>query len=239
MGRAFEVRKAAMAKTNAAKTKVYSKFGKEIYIAAKSGVPDIEANMTLKRVVERAKKAQVPADIIKRAIDKASSGVSENYTTVVYEGFGPGASTLIVECLTDNVNRTVGDVRSAFTKNKGKIGVPGAVSHMYNACSMFVVKGVTEDEILEALLMNEVDIQNIETEEDMVTVYGEPTDFYAIKEAIESIPEKEINFEIEETTRLANEYVDLESEDLELFQRLLDMLNVIEDVQDVYHNVNL
>jgi YebC/PmpR family DNA-binding regulatory protein len=238
MGRAFEVRKAAMAKTNAAKTKVYSRFGKEIYIAAKSGVPDIDANLTLKRMVERAKKAQVPADIIKRAIDKASSGDVENYTSVTYEGFGPGASTIIVECLTDNVNRTVSEVRNVFTKNKGKIGVPGAVAHMYTPVSMFVFKGLTEDQVLEALIEKEVDVSSIEEDEGMLTVYGEQSNFYAIKEALESA-KSDIDFEIEENTLLPGDYIKLNAEDKETFTRLLDMLNELEDVQEVYHNVEL
>ena len=116
MGRAFEVRKAAMMKTSAAKTKVYSRFGKEIYIAAKAGVPDPEMNQGLKRMIERAKANQVPADVIKRAIEKAKGGTDESYTSVRYEGFGPGNCTIIVDCLTDNVNRTVSDVRTCFTK---------------------------------------------------------------------------------------------------------------------------
>ncbi len=238
MGRAFEVRKAAMAKTNAAKTKVYSRFGKEIYIAAKSGVPDIESNLTLKRMVERAKKAQVPADIIKRAIDKASSGTVENYTAVTYEGFGPGASTVIVECLTDNVNRTVSEVRNVFTKNKGKIGVPGAVAHMYTPVAMFAFKGMTEDQVLEALLAKEVDVTSIEEDDGVITVYGEQVNFYAIKEALESA-KSDISFEIEENTMLPSDYVTLEKEDMELFTRLLSMLDELDDVQEVYHNVEM
>jgi YebC/PmpR family DNA-binding regulatory protein len=238
MGRAFEVRKAAMAKTNAAKTKLYSRFGKEIYQAAKNGVPDVESNLNLKRVVERAKKAQVPADIIKRAIDKASSGSAENYSEVVYEGFGPGASTIIVKCLTDNVNRTIADVRNCFTKNKGKLGVPNSVMYNYNAVSMFSFKGLTEDQVIEALLLKEVDINDIEQEDDIITVYGEHTNFYAIKEALEGY-KSDIEFEIEENTYLANDYVTLEGEDLDSFKRLLDMLDEVDDVQDVYHNVNV
>ena len=132
MGRAFEVRKAAMAKTNAAKTKVYARFGKEIYIAAKAGIPDPEMNVTLRRIIEKAKAAQVTSDVIKRAIEKAKGGSGEQYTAVRYEGFGPGNCTVIVDCLTDNVNRTVSDVRNCFTKSKSKMGVSGSVSHLYD-----------------------------------------------------------------------------------------------------------
>ena len=123
MGRAFEVRKHAMAKTSAQKTKVYSKYGKEIYMEAKNGVPDPEMNTNLKRVIERARQEQVPNDIINRAIEKAKGGDAADYHAVRYEGFGPNGSTFIVTCLTDNDNRSVSEVRNAFTKSKGKMGV--------------------------------------------------------------------------------------------------------------------
>ena len=132
MGRAFEVRKKAREKTNASKTKIYSRFGKELFIAAKAGIPDPEMNQGLKRMIERAKANQVPADVIKRAIDKAKGGSEDSYTSVRYEGYGPGNCTIIIDCLTDNVNRTVSDVRNCFTKTKSKMGVSGSVSHLYD-----------------------------------------------------------------------------------------------------------
>ena len=113
MGRAFEVRKASMMKTGLVKTKIYSRYSKEIYIAAKNGGTDLESNLTLKRLIEKAKKDQVPADIIKRAIDKVESGVGENYKLNQYEGFGAGGATILVECLTDNDNRTISEVKNA------------------------------------------------------------------------------------------------------------------------------
>jgi YebC/PmpR family DNA-binding regulatory protein len=237
MGRAFEVRKAAMARTSAAKTKLYSKYGKEILIAAKTGVPDPEMNLSLKRVIERAKKAQVPGDIIKRAIDKAQSGASEDYSSVTYEGFGPGAATIIVECLTDNLNRSVSEVRTAFNKNHTKFGVSGSVSHGYDHVSLLVVSGVDEDQVLEALIVGEVNVRNIESDGDQVTITGEPQDLYAMKSALESL--EGINVEMEEVTWIPmdNAYVELDSEDDEVFQRLLQLLDDLDDVQNVYHNV--
>src|SRR5699024_7123991 len=118
MGRAHEVRKVAMAKTAAKKAKLYSRYGKEIYLTAKAGGPELDGNLALRRLVDKAKKEQVPADVIKRAIDKVKSGVTENYEPIQFEGFGPGNSTLIVKCLTDNINRTISQVRPAFTKAK-------------------------------------------------------------------------------------------------------------------------
>ena len=118
MGRAHEVRAASMAKTAAIKSKLYSRFGKELYIAAKSGVPDPDMNLSLKRKIAEAKSNQVPADVIKRAIDKAKGGTDENYTEARYEGFGPGNSTVIVDCLTDNTNRSMTEVKTAFNKSR-------------------------------------------------------------------------------------------------------------------------
>lgn len=237
MGRAHEVRKKAMAATAAAKTKVYSKFGKEIYIAAKAGVPDPDMNVALKRIIEKAKKAQVPADIIKRAVDKAKSGASENYTAVTYEGFGPGASTFIIECLTDNVNRTVASVKSYFTKCHSKIGVSGCVAHLYNHTALIGVKGSSADELLEILMMAGVEVNDIEEEDDLVTVYGEPNQLYEIKTALEE-GKPGIDIEVEEITWIAPDYITLEGDDLMLFERLMGMLEEDDDVQDVYHNVN-
>src|SRR5690554_3867946 len=144
MGRAFEVRKASMAKTAAAKSKVYARFGREIYMAAKAGTPDPETNQALKRVIERAKKEQVTSDVIKRAIDKAKGGSDETYTSIRYEGFGPGSSMIIVECLSDNVNRTIAEVRNCFTKTGGKLGIAGSVVHQFNHNAVFTLPGVSE-----------------------------------------------------------------------------------------------
>lgn len=240
MGRAHEVRKVAMAKTAAAKTKVYSKYGKEILIAAKSGVPDPDMNLTLRRIIEKAKKDQVPADIIKRAIDKAKSGVGEDLQALSYEGFGPGAATIIVSCLTDNVNRTFSDVRACFTKAKCKLGVSGCVSHSYAHVSILGVKGLSEDEALEILLMAEVDVKKIETEGDELVIYGDSTALYSIKDAIEEA-KPGLEYTTEEITWMPEdeEYITLEGEDKELFDRLLNLLDEVDDVQDVYHNVEL
>src|SRR5690606_29751883 len=182
MGRAFEVRKVAMAKTAAAKSKVYSKFGREIYMAAKSGTPDPETNQTLKRIIEKAKKEQVTADIIKRAIDKAKGGADENYTEIRYEGFGPGNSLIIVECLTDNTNRTLTEVRTLFNKTGGKLGVSGSVLHQFEHRAVFQV-AATEDQILEVLLEKDINVLDVEKEESSVTIYGEPSEYANIRTA--------------------------------------------------------
>jgi len=236
MGRAFEVRKAAMAKTNAAKTKVYARFGKEIYIAAKAGIPDPEMNQTLKRIIEKAKAAQVTADVIKRAIEKAKGGSDESYTSARYEGFGPGNSTIIIDCLTDNVNRTVSEVRNCFTKTKSKMGVAGSVSHMFDHIGLLSFASSEEEKVLDTLIENDVDVIDLELEERQMNVTVSPNDLYKAKDAIESIY-PEIKFDVLETTMMPHSYVKLAGEEVELYERFMSMLDEIDDVQEVYHNI--
>lgn len=237
MGRAHEVRKVAMAKTAAKKAKLYSRYGKEIYLAAKAGGPEPDANLALRRLVEKAKKEQVPADVIKRAIDKVKSGVTENYEEKVFEGYANGGATLIVKCLTDNINRTISSVRPAFTKSKAKLGNEGSVSYLYDVISVVAFKGLDEEAVLDALVMAEVDVQDIVSEDDgTIKIIGEPTDLYRIKEAIEAI-KTDIEFEIDEIQTLPQETVELEGEDMELFERLMNNLNDCDDVDQIYHNV--
>lgn len=239
MGRAFEVRKAAMGKTAAAKSKLYAKYGKEIYMVAKNGIPDPELNQPLKRIVEKAKKDQVPAEVIKRAIDKAKGGSEESYAEVRYEGFGPNNSLFIVECLTDNVNRTIAEVRNCFTKTDGKLGVSGSVVHQFNHQAVFTVPGLSEDEVLELLVLNDVDVTDIEVEDDGVTILGDAKDYNEIRTAFMS-EDSEMEFITDEIMWLPIMSTELlTEEEKQTFERLLNMLNELDDVQDVYHNIKL
>lgn len=229
---------ASKAKTGAQKAKVYSSYAKEIYQVAKQGGTDPNGNLSLRHLIEKAKKEQVPQEVIKRAIDKVNSGVDESYTSVRYEGFASGGATVMVDCLTDNVNRTVSLVRNAFTKSKGKMGVSGCVAHMYEHLAVAIVKDMSEDEAMEALLMNEVNAKEIEESDNNVSIYGDPADLYKIKDAIlSSKPDAE--FLVDEVTYLPNEMVTLDGEDKENFEKLLNMLDDVEDVQKVYHNVEI
>lgn len=238
MGRAHEVRKAAMEKTSLKKSKLYSKFGKEIYMAAKNGGPDPDSNLTLKRIIERAKQVQVPGDVIKRNIEKSKGGVGEDYAPTRYEGFGPGGSTIIVECLTDNPNRTFGEVRTAFNKVGGNIGKSGVVSYLYNYCSRIVFSGLTEDEALEALMNNDCDVTDIESDENIVTITGEAGDLDHIKDSLVATG-KELEFFEDQVAWVPSNTITLSEEDLPKFQRFLDITDDNDDVQDVYHNVIL
>lgn len=238
MGRAYEVRKASIQKTGAAKAKVYSMYAREIYQAAKQGGTEPVANPSLKRLIERAKKEQVPSDIIKRAIDKVNSGVDESYTSVSYELFGPSGSTIIAECLTDNLNRSVSNIRTALNKCHLKMGAIGSVSYMYDHLCIVGFKGLSEEDAINALIENDIDIDDIETNGDKVVIYGNPQDLFKIKEAITKVLPN-VEFDIDEISMLPKEKVTLTGEDLEVFNKMLTMLDEIEDVQNVYHNVEL
>ncbi|NMH60476.1 YebC/PmpR family DNA-binding transcriptional regulator [Alteromonas ponticola] len=238
MGRAFEVRKAAMAKTAGAKTKVYSKYGKEIYVCAKNGGADPDTNLSLKRLMEKAKKDQVPGHVIDKAIDKAAGGAGEDFVPARYEGFGPGNCMVIVDCLTDNNNRTITDVRNCFTKTGAKIGAPGAVSHMFDHQAIFVFAGEDEDAVLEVLMEADVDVTEVEEEDGKITVYAPNTEFFKVKTALtDAYPE--INFDAEEISWIPQTETDISEEDLPMFEKFMEMLNDCDDVQDVYHNANL
>ena len=240
MGRAHEVRAASMAKTAARKTKIYSRYGKEIYIAAKAGVPDPDMNLGLRRKIAEAKANQVPADVIKRAIEKAKGGSTETYNTIMYEGFGPKDATILVECMTDNPNRSIADVRTCFNKSHAKLGVGGSVSFNYESVGLVAFPAAAEDEekILEALIMAECDAKEIEMDGGFCTITTEPSDLYKCKEAMDELY-PELEYSTLELTMLPNEYTTLtDAEDLELWNRLLTMLDDVDDVQRVYHNVS-
>ncbi|MDR5866700.1 YebC/PmpR family DNA-binding transcriptional regulator [Halomonas koreensis] len=238
MGRAFQNRKESMAKTAAAKTKVYSKYGREIYVCAKQGGVDPNSNLALRGLIERAKKDQVPSHVIDKALDKASGVGGEDYAPARYEGFGPGSAMVIVECLTDNPNRTIGDVRTCFTKTKSKLGTPGSVSHMFDHCAILAFAGSDEDAVLEALMEADVDITDIENEDGRITVFAPHTEYAKAKQAlIDAFGELE--FEADEIQFLPQTTTPVEGDDVALFEKLLDMLNDLDDVQNVYHNAEL
>lgn len=237
MGRAYEVRKASIQKTGAAKGKVYTTFAKEIYLAAKKGSPNPEANVTLKRLIDKAKKNQVPSDIITRAIDKAKGVGQDEYHEVVYEGFGPGASTLIIKCLTDNVNRTVGMVRAAFNKVNKSLGVTNSVSYNYDHLGIISFKYENDDEILEVLLNAGIEVVDIEKEDGYVTISLNPSDMNSAKDEIEKIIPN-VDYEVDEVGMYAKDKITLEGEDKEIFDRLYNILEDIEDVSQIYTNVS-
>lgn len=238
MGRAYEVRKASIMKTGAAKGKIYTNAAKEIYLAAKNGSPNPDANVTLKRLIEKAKKQQVPSDIIERAINKAKGVGGEDYHEVIYEGFGPGASTLIIKCLTDNVNRTVGMVRAAFNKVNKSLGVTNSVSYNYDYLGVLSFKYDNEEEVFESILNEGIEIVDIENNDGEITLFLTPSDMNKVKDILEKfIPN--IDYEVDEVGMYPHEKINLDGEDKEIFDRLYKLLDDIEDVSEIYTNVNM
>ena len=238
MGRAYQNRKASMAKTADMKTKVYSRYGREIYVCARNGGSDPNANLTLRGLMDRAKRDQVPSHVIEKAIAKAEGGGGEDFAPARYEGYGPGGSMAIVDCLTDNPNRTFGDVRLAFTKTKSKIGTPGTVAHMFDHSAIFVFAHDDEDAVLEALMEADVDVTDIENEDGTLTVFTPHTEYAKARAALTGAFEG-LEFEVDEIQFIPQAYTTVEGEDREMFEKFLTMLNDLDDVQNVYHNVSL
>lgn len=238
MGRAYEVRKASIQKNGAVKAKLYSNYAKEIYLAAKKGVPELESNVNLKHLVEKAKKEQVPMDIIKRAIDKAKGAGGEDYTEVIYEGFGPGASTFIIKTLTDNVNRTVGEIRAAFNKVHKSLGVTNSVSYNYDYLAIISFKSNEEEKIFEELLNAGIEIIDLESNDGEITITANPKDINKVKEELEKIIPG-IEYTYDEVGMFAKEEVTLTGEDKEIYDKLYNLLNAIDDVSAIYTNVKL
>ena len=237
MGRHFEVRAAAMQKTANQKAKIYSRYSKEILVAAKNGDPNPDMNQSLKKAIDRAKANNVPADVIKRAIDKAKSSADESYSSARYEGFGSGGgSTIIINCLTDNANRTIANLRACFNKAHAKLGVGGSVSLGYEHLGVIVIQYEDEEAMLDALMMADIDVRDIEVEDGYMTVTVDPTQLDDAKTAVESLIDG-VKFEVLEDKMVPNETVTLSGEDLTLFKRLVTLLEDVDDVQNVYHNV--
>ncbi|MGJ3255952.1 MAG: YebC/PmpR family DNA-binding transcriptional regulator [Alcanivorax sp.] len=238
MGRAYQNRKESMAKTSDMKAKVYSRYGREIYVCAKAGGLDPSANLALRGLIDRAKKDQVPGHVIEKAIDKAKGGGGEDFAPARYEGYGPGGCMAIIECLTDNPNRTFGDVRVAFTKTKCKIGTQGTVAHMFDHSAIFVFRHDDEEAVLEALMEADVDVTDIESEDGMLTVFTPNTEYAKARQALTGAFEG-VDFEVDEIQFIPQSFTTVSGDDRELFDKFLTMLNDLDDVQNVYHNVEL
>ena len=237
MGRAYQNRKESMAKTSDMKAKVYSKYGRVIYMCAKDGGVDPDGNLALRSLIERAKKDQVPSHVIEKAINKAKGGDGEDFAVARYEGFGPGGCMVIVDCLTDNPNRTFGDVRNCFTKTKCKIGSEGSVMHMFDHACILVFQG-DEEAALEALLMADVDVTDIENEDGKLTVFAPHTEYGKAKAALNDAF-GDIEFEVDEIQFVPKGSTPVSGEDAEMFEKFLAMLNDLDDVQNVYHDAQL
>src|SRR3954451_12905929 len=201
MGRIFEKRKATIFKYTAQKSKLYSKYGKQLYVAARNGVPDPEANPALRSLVERAKRENVPSHVIEKAIQKAAGTGGEDFQPARYEGFGPGGALVIVDCLTDNYARTISDVRSCFSKTGSKLAANGAVVMSFDHMAVLSFKGDNEDKVLEAMFAVDVAVEEVESKDGTITVFAPPVEFYKAKTALlDAFPGLEL--EVQEITFL-------------------------------------
>lgn len=237
MGRAYEVRKYSIQKTGAAKGKIYTTFAKEIYLVAKNN-PDPDSNINLRRIIEKAKKQEVPNEIIKRAIEKAKGNTGEEYHEVIYEGFGPGASTIIVKCLTDNVNRTVSNIRLFFNKAGKGLGVTNSVRYNYENLGILSFKYAEEEKIFNALIEKGIEPIDFEYIDGEIILSLNPKDMNPTKDILEEIIPN-INYLVDEIGMYALEKINLTGKDKEDFQNLYNMLDESEDVTAIYTNVNM
>ena len=238
MGRNFENRKNSIFKTADQKSKLYSKYGKQLYVVAKSGVADPDVNVALRSLVEKAKRDQVPAHVIEKAIEKARGAGGEDFVSARYEGFGPGGSLVIVDCLTDNNTRTISEIRNCFTKTGSKLGATGSVALWFDHLAILSCKGDNEEQVLEAMLGADVNVDEIESKDGSLTIFAPPSEFYKAKTALlQAFPGTEL--EVQEITFLPQTSKTLSPEDLLVFQKLIAMLYDCDDVQNVYHNADL
>ena len=238
MGRIFEKRKHSIFKTALQNSKLYSKYSKQLYMAAKKGVPDPEANPVLRSLVEKAKRENVPSHVIEKAIQKAAGTGGEDFQPARYEGFGPGGALIIVDCLTDNNTRTISDIRSCFTKTGSKLAASGSVVMSFDHLAILSFKGDNEEKVLETLFAADVAVEDDESKDGAITIFAPPAEFYKAKTALlAAFPDLEL--EHQEITFLPQATKTLSGDELASFERLLDMLHDCDDVQEIYHNVAL
>ena len=221
---------------DAERSKIFQKLAKELYVAAKSGDPDPINNAQLRMVIEKAKASNMPKSNIESAIAKAmNKNNSENYEEVRYEGYGPAGIAIMVDCLTDNKNRTASFVRSTFTKKNGNLGTDGSVSYMFKRKGLIVLENVyEEDKFLEDVL--NLQVLDVLYEEDII-IYTKPEDFIMVKEELEKNGYDK--FITSEVTFIPDNYIKLNEEEEEKALSLIETLEDIDDVQNVYHNVDL
>ncbi|MFA5422203.1 MAG: YebC/PmpR family DNA-binding transcriptional regulator [Bacilli bacterium] len=234
MGRHFEVRAAAMAKSGARKSALYARASREIYMAAKSGIPDPSNNLALRSAIDKFKGQSIPRDVIDRAIKKAQGGDVETYMAGRYEVFGPGNSLIIVDSLTDNANRAFVEIRTLVVKKGGHMGT---VSYNFTEAGVLVFTFDNKDLVEETLILGDVDVREISEEGGVIEVLVEPSNFAKAKDLLNSLRIED--FQVAEIQMIANETITLDDDSKALFQELIDGLDELQDVQNVYHNVEL
>ncbi len=223
-------------KTDAARGKIFTKIGRELAVCVKLGGPDPNSNSKLRDIIAKAKENNMPNDNIERSIKKASGELSGvNYEAITYEGYGVGGSAVIVECLTDNKNRTAGDVRHAFDKHGGSMGNNGCVSYLFKQKGVVIVVDAKDSEALMLDAIEEGAVDVVE-DEDEIEIITEANEHGKMRDALTA---KGYNVVSANTELVPDMYVDLNEEQLGKFERMVEALEDLDDVQEVYHNVNL
>ena len=222
---------------DAERGKVFAKLAKEIYVAAKSGDADPNNNSQLRMVIEKAKAENMPKSNIQNAIDKAKSkGNGENYEQVRYEGYGPSGMAIMIDCLTDNRNRTAGFVRSTLTKRGGNLGTDGSVSYLFKRKGLLILSNeYNEEELMNVAL--ELDMEDFVSNDEGYEITTDPNAFLSVKEALEE--KGYTNFIVSEVTYIPDNYIALDVETTEKALTLIENLEDIDDVQAVYHNLDM
>lgn len=236
MGRAFEYRKATKLKRWGNMARTFTRIGKQISIAVKSGGPDPENNPQLRAVIANAKRENMPKDNVERAIKNAMGKDQKDYKEMVYEGYGPHGIAILVETATDNTTRTVANVRSVFTKFGGSLGTSGSLDFIFTRKSVFTIakkEGVSTEDLILELIDYGVD-EDVDEEENEITLYGEFQSFNAIQKHLE-----ENGYEIKssEFTRIPTDEKDVTDEQRLVIEKIVDKLEEDEDVQNVYTNM--
>ena len=214
--------------------KTFTKVIREITVAAKMGGTDASSNSRLRLALSKANASNVPKDTVKRAIDKASGQNNENFEEITYEGYGPKGITVIIECLTDNKNRTVSDLRHLLSKNGGSLGTNGSVSHLFRKVGIMKLDNITEDDLVEH--MESIDIEDFEMIDSGCIIFTKPTELFSTKKYFES---KSINVIEEEIIMDPLTSIDVSKEDSEKISDLSNKIEELDDVQNVYMNSNL
>ena len=221
-------------KNDALKAKITTKISREITVAVKAGGTDPTGNMRLKLALQKARENNIPKDNIQRAIDKgAGAGDANNYEEITYEGYGPGGAAILVEVMTDNRNRAAADVRHAFSKRGGNLGESGSVNWMFKRKGVFVIPQEGNDEETLTLLALDAGAEDIKVEDDVFVIYTMPEDYDVVEAAL---AEASITTDMAQITMVPDTNMELTGDDAVNMQRVLDMLEDLDDVQDVYHN---
>ncbi len=222
---------------DAERGKVFAKLAKEIYVAAKSGDADPVNNASLRMVIEKAKAQNMPKSNIENAIQKAKAkGNAENYDAIRYEGYGPGGIAIMIDCLTDNKNRTASFVRSTLTKRGGNLGTDGSVSYLFKRKGLLILdKKYDEDELMNSVL--ELDVEDFRSEDDGYVIETTPENFLSVKDELEKNSYDE--FIVSEVTYVPDNYIELDEEVSNKAINLIEDLEELDDVQNVYHNLDI